>query len=230
MANGSEMRELSIRLGVINSKEFGTEITADIVSEGRTIKTYEVVVFKQVKKATVKKMAEEIKTNIDRNLKQGLKYTGGKVAALSKATIEAKKRKGRSQPNRVFLDSGVLFQSLRIVPTGTGYAITFNKTKYPKTKLYVTEVAQWLNDGTNKMPARPFFGITETQFNAIVNKYVGKRRINVQPTEQQIERAGELISLITGENPLRIEVLKQPTGKLIQDINLEQLYQQGLRQ
>ena len=64
MANGSEMRELSIRLGVINSKEFGTEITADIVSEGRTIKTYEVVVFKQVKKATVKKMAEEARIKI----------------------------------------------------------------------------------------------------------------------------------------------------------------------
>lgn len=222
--------ELAIQLSVINSQDFATRIIADVVSAGQKVKTYRARVFEQVKPATIKRMAEEIKTNIDRNLKQGLKYSGGKVAPLSQATIEIKKAKGRKEPYRVFLDSGVLFQSLRVVKIARGYSITFNKTKYPKTKVYVSEVAQWLNDGTKRMPARPFFGITETQFNTIVNKYVGTRRINVQPTEQQIERAGELIGLITGQNPLRVEVLKQQGGKLIQDINLEQLYQQGLRQ
>jgi hypothetical protein len=119
---------------------------------------------------------------------------------------------------------------LRVVPIAKGYSITFQKYKYPKTKTFVGDVAQWLNDGTNKMPARPFFGMTELQFNQLVNKYAGRRRISVQPKEAQIERAGELVSLITGENPLRIEVLKQPGGKLIQDINLDQLYQRSLIQ
>jgi hypothetical protein len=230
VVNGAEMNELAIQLSVINSQDFATRIIADIVSAGQKVKTYRARVFEQVKPATIKKMAEEIKTNIDRNLKQGLKYTGGAVAPLSKTTIEIKKAKGRANPARVFVDSGVLVKSLRVVPIARGYSITFQKYKYPKTKTFVSEVAQWLNDGTPKMPARPFFGITELQFNAIVNKYVGERRINVQPTQQQIERAGELISLITGENPLRIEVLKQPGGKLIQDINLEQLYQRSLGQ
>lgn len=159
-----------------------------------------------------------------------MKYTGGPVAPLSKTTIEIKKAKGRKEPSRVFVDSGVLVKSLRVVPIAKGYSITFQKYKYPKTKTFVGDVAQWLNDGTNKMPARPFFGMTELQFNQLVNKYAGRRRISVQPKEAQIERAGELVSLITGENPLRIEVLKQPGGKLIQDINLDQLYQRSLIQ
>lgn len=225
------MRELSIRIDARNSKYFGTQVTADIVSEGKVSKTYEVNVFKRVDKRALKKIAEDVKKNINRNLKQGLKYTGGKVASLSPVTVTIKKAKGRKEPYRVFLDSGVLFGSLRIVPMDSGFAVTFNKTKYPKTKVYVSEVAQWLNEGTPKMPARPFFGITEMQFQKLVDKYIGTERIvDIEPTQEQIERAGELVSLITGNNPLRVEVLRQPGGQVLRDINLEELYQRGLGQ
>lgn len=217
MANGAEMNELSIRLSVLNSKTFATKVIADIVSNGAKIKTYEQRLFNQVSQLNIKRMAEDIKKLIDTNLKQGLKYTGGKVAPLAKVTIEAKKRKGRRQPDRVFLDSGILFQSLRLVPIAKGYAVTFKKIKYPKSKLSVMEVAQWLNDGTPKMPARPFFGITEIQFNKILTRYAGLRRITVEPTKAQVKQAGKLISLITGFDPLKVQVIK---NKKLQSVTL----------
>lgn len=224
------MNGLSLFLYVRNSKEFATVIKAEVVSGGQTIETHEARLFETISKANQKKMAEEIKTNIQRNLDKGLKYTGGKVAPLAVATIEAKKRKGRLEPSRVFVDSGVLIKSLRISPTGTGYVISFQKYKYPKTKVYVNEVAQWLNEGSKRMPARPFFGITKNQFESLVNKYASKRRINVEVSQAQIERAGELVSLITGQNPLMVNVLKQPAGQLLRDINLDELYQRSLGQ
>jgi hypothetical protein len=153
-------------------------------------------------------MAEDIKKLIDTNLKQGLKYTGGKVAPLAKVTIEAKKRKGRRQPDRVFLDSGILFQSLRLVPIAKGFAVTFKKVKYPKSKLSVMEVAQFLVDGTPKMPARPFFGITELQLNKIISRHASARRVTVEPTPRQVEQAGQAIKLITGFDPLKVQVIK----------------------
>lgn len=208
MVNGAEMNELSIRLSVLNSKTFATKVIADIVSNGSKVKTYEQRLFNQISQPNIKRMAEDIKKLIDTNLKQGLKYTGGKVAPLAEATIEAKKRKGRRQPDRVFLDSGILFQSLRLVPIAKGFAVTFKKIKYPKSKLSVMEVAQFLVDGTPKMPARPFFGITELQLNKIVNRYAGKRRITVEPTKAQVKQAGQLISLITGFDPLKVQVVK----------------------
>lgn len=208
MVNGAEMNELSIRLSVLNSKTFATKVIADIVSNGSKVKTYEQRLFNQISQPNIKRMAEDIKKLIDTNLKQGLKYTGGKVTPLAEATIEAKKRKGRRQPDRVFLDSGILFQSLRLVPIAKGFAVTFKKIKYPKSKLSVMEVAQFLVDGTPKMPARPFFGITELQLNKIVNRYAGKRRITVEPTKAQVKQAGQLISLITGFDPLKVQVVK----------------------
>jgi len=202
------MNELSIRLSVLNSKTFATKVIADIVSNGSKVKTYEQRLFNQISQPNIKRMAEDIKKLIDTNLKQGLKYTGGKVAPLSEATIEAKKRKGRRQPDRVFLDSGILFQSLRLVPIAKGFAVTFKKIKYPKSKLSVMEVAQFLVDGTPKMPARPFFGITELQLNKIISRHASARRITVEPTPRQVEQAGRAIKLITGFDPLKVQVIK----------------------
>lgn len=208
MANGAEMNELSIRLSVLNSKTFATKVIADIVSNGSKVKTYEQRLFNQISQPNIKRMAEDIKKLIDTNLKQGLKYTGGKVAPLAEATIEAKKRKGRRQPDRVFLDSGILFQSLRLVPIAKGFAVTFKKIKYPKSKLSVMEVAQFLVDGTPKMPARPFFGITESQLNKIISRHADARRVTVEPTPRQVEQAGRAIKLITGFDPLKVQVIK----------------------
>ncbi|MBK6878648.1 MAG: hypothetical protein IPG99_19990 [Ignavibacteria bacterium] len=70
------------------------------------------------------------------------------------------------------------------------------------------EVAQFLVDGTPKMPARPFFGITELQLNKIISRHADARRITVEPTPRQVEQAGQAIKLITGFDPLKVQVIK----------------------
>jgi hypothetical protein len=58
------------------------------------------------------------------------------------------------------------------------------------------------------MPARPFFGITELQLNKIISRHASARRITVEPTPRQVEQAGRAIKLITGFDPLKVQVIK----------------------
>lgn len=206
------MVELSIRLSVLNSKTFATKVIADIVSNGTKVKTYEARVFEQISEETVIKMAEEIKTDIERKLNQALKSLCENDPELLSSTY-------MGTPYRVLLDPEVLIKSLRIVPIAKGYAVTFRQTKYPKTKVHVSEVAHWLNEGTDRILARPFLDMTESDFNSLVNKYVGTRRVETkEPTPEEIERVGKLVGEITGTNPLE-EPKKSFVKSIISSIN-----------
>lgn len=193
--------DLSIQISGISSKTFASQIIAEIVSEGKTIKTHTIRTAGQISKSDIRKIADLVKKKIDRNLRLGLRYDGrGAVAPLAKSTIEAKKRKGRSQPERVFLDSGLLFGSLRINPIARGYVVGFAKQKYPKTKKLVGEVATYLNEGTDRMPARPFFGLTKKDFEKIVNtvikiKKVTTTKVTGKDIIQIRNLAGQIISV-----------------------------------
>lgn len=199
---------LAIYIYGISSKVFASQIIAEIISEGKKVKEYTVRTFGEVSKLQIRKIADAVKKKIDRNLRLGMRYDGkGRVAKLAKSTIEAKKRKGRRQPERVFLDSGILFGSLRIAPIARGFAVTFARTKYPETGLLVGEVATYLNEGTSKMPARPFFGITKSDFNKLVNQFVSVKRVKTtKVTGKDIIEIRNLAGQI-------ISVKKQPKKK-----------------
>lgn len=204
--------ELSIHIGVSNSDIFGTEIWADILIPGKPKKTYEAIVFEQISEETVLKMVEEIKTDIERKLNQALKSLYENDPELLSSTY-------MGTPYKVFLDSEVLTKSLCIFSFGRGYGVTFNQTKYPKTKVHVNEVAHWLNEGTDRILARPFLDMTESDFNSLVNKYVGTRRVETkEPTPEAIERVGKLVGEITGTNPLE-EPKKSFVKSIISGIN-----------
>ena len=188
--------ELSIRLSVLNSKTFATKVIADIVSNGTKVKTYEARVFEQISEETVLKMVEEVKTDIERKLNQALKSLYENDPELLSSTY-------MGTPYRVLLDPEVLIKSLRIVPIARGYAISFKYAKYPKTKVYYSDVAYWLNNGTDTIPARPFVDMSEAEFQSLVDRYVGTRRVETkEPTPEEIERVGKLVGKITGTNPL----------------------------
>ena len=204
--------ELSIHIGVSNSDIFGTEIWADILIPGKPKKTYEAIVFEQISEETVLKMAEEIKIDIQRKLNQALKSLYENDPELLSSTY-------MGTPYKVFLDSEVLTKSLWIFSFGSGYGVTFRQTKYPKTKVHVNEVAHWLNEGTDRILARPFLDMTESDFNSLVNKYVGTRRVETkEPTPEAIERVGKLVGEITGTNPLE-EPKKSFVKSIISSIN-----------
>ena len=61
------MNGLSLFLYVRNSKEFATVVKAEVVSGGQTVQTHEARLFENISKSNQKKMAEEMKTNIQRN-------------------------------------------------------------------------------------------------------------------------------------------------------------------
>jgi len=111
-----------------------------------------------------KELADKIAKHITDNLINERKYTGGKASPLKPSTI---KRKGHS---RIFFDKGILVKSIKTKKDGDNY------------KVYVAdkraEIAGYLQQGTDKMVARPFFGITKTKLNEYVKQVFSKMTFN----------------------------------------------------
>jgi len=159
------------------SKGYQTNyVRFDELNDGKFTKIYDKQLAQDFTQAQMQAIAEEIKKDIERNLKLGLRFDGrGAVKPLAQSTIEAKKRKGRRNPSRVFVDSGKLIQSVKILKKGGSYTVTFKDLRYPKSDATVPEVAKYLNEGTNRMPARPFFGVTQKRIKELIDKYIVKK-------------------------------------------------------
>lgn len=98
-------------------------------------------------KSVLEDLSDIIKTSIEQNLEEGKDYMGRNVAPLAPATI---KRKGHS---RVFEDTGVLKSSVMKRITGDNFDVYIDSRR--------NEIANYLQLGTRRMPARPFFGISD---------------------------------------------------------------------
>jgi len=124
----------------------------------------------------VKAIAELVRKDIENNLKKGIKYTGGKVAPLKPATI---KRKGHS---RVFLETGKLFKSVETKKVGSAYVVGIKPER--------SEIMGYLQEGNEKMKARPAFGITKKKLNEFVTKVLkNSKTIPQMKTTQQFMRS-----------------------------------------
>lgn len=100
-----------------------------------------------ISEGTLKEISEMIKEGIEMHLYRGLDYFGNTVAPLKSSTI---KRKGH---NKVFFDTGELYQSVA------------NRTEKEYAEVFLSagrsEIAKYLQSGTSRMAARPFFGLSE---------------------------------------------------------------------
>lgn len=92
-------------------------------------------------------ITEAIRRGIEFNLEQGITADGGAVTPLSPVTI---KLKGNSRP---FFETGQLFNSIK------------SKFNANTAEVFVASaranIAAKLNDGQGRIPARPFWGISE---------------------------------------------------------------------
>ena len=150
-------------------------------------------------------MADEVKRLISRNLRLSKEYTGGKAAALSDEWVKEKMRKKRRDPRRIFYDKGMLVNGLRIRPTAKGYEVAFKPYTYPETRTSMNNVAYYLHTGGGKLPARPFFGLTDEHFRQVVsnaNIKVGVERA----VKSQARRVAKLQTLAVSESLLMGEV------------------------
>lgn len=105
-----------------------------------------------------RKIVTIVKEGVDRNLKNGLDFEGNPVLPLAPSTIA---RKGHK---RVFYDTGRLFRSVIMRMTGrdSGEVYISNDRR---------QIAIWLTQGTSKMVARPFFGISP-HTNSLLAEYL----------------------------------------------------------
>lgn len=104
--------------------------------------------FTTVNPSQLKEIAQAVKNGIERNIATGQKYTGGSVAPLAFLTIQ---QKGFSRP---LFQTGQLLGSVQLTQSGENtYEVFINSNR--------SEIASYLNFGTKRMPARPFFGISE---------------------------------------------------------------------
>lgn len=148
-----------INLG-ISIKASSNYLRFDKVNNDAGKRISENILPQKILQRQVKAIAEDIKKDIDRNLRQGLKYTGGKVAKLRPSTI---KRKGHS---RVFLETGKLFNAIQVKKVGTSYYVTVKPNRL--------EIASYLQNGysPNKLVPRPFFGTTKKRITELVKKHI----------------------------------------------------------
>lgn len=98
-------------------------------------------------------ITEAIRRGIESNLEEGQTYTGGAVLPLSPYTVELK---GSAIP---FLDTGLLLKSVFKKINGDIGEVFIGSAR--------AEIAAILNDGEGRIPARPFFGISD-----IVQKHI----------------------------------------------------------
>ena len=122
-----------------------------------------------------------VRDQITSNIYRGLRFdTKTPVKALAKSTIKAK---GFSKP---LVNTGKMLLGVIVESKGDAVIVRMKDTHYPrkKSKKYkagsrktptptVAEVAAWNSEGTDRIPARPFFGINKTdmkKFSQIVFK------------------------------------------------------------
>lgn len=109
-------------------------------------------------------IAKKVVHHIKKNISSGKRYdTGGNVKKLADSTIKAK---GSSIP---LIDSGKLLSGVIAKRENGQTVVRMKETTYQKgTKL--SDVAQWINEGTDRMPSRPAIGINKTNASKIVNE------------------------------------------------------------
>lgn len=170
------MIELGISVSGRSRGKNNNYIRFDQLNKGKPTKIYDTQTTQKFLQSEMFNIAQAILRDINQNLSKGLRFDGkGKVRKLAKSTIERKKAKGRAEPERVFVDSGKLLGSVFIKKIGKSFVITFKNLKYPGSSITVPEVARLLNEGTDNMPARPFFGVTKKKLESYVNAYVIKQ-------------------------------------------------------
>lgn len=122
--------------------------------------TQQVKSFANVNPSQLEEIAEAVKNGIERNIANAQKYTGGAVSPLAFSTI---RQKGFSRP---LFQTGELLGSVEMTQSGINAFNVFISSNR-------SEIAGYLNYGTSRMPARPFFGISEAvlrQIDEILNK------------------------------------------------------------
>lgn len=125
---------------------------------------------KKVLDSQVKRISEAVALRVRKNILEEKNYLGGNLARLKKSTIE---KKGFSN---VLIDTGKLLKNIALKKEGTNYVIYVKPQSY-SSGVTTTEVASYTQEGDKKRkrPARKFFGITQKDFNIIVNSVLDKR-------------------------------------------------------
>jgi len=159
----------SAGLMAVKIYQAGGVVFLDVIIGGEKKQKFKKAFRRELARYEMRPMADEVKKLISRNLRLSKEYTGKPAAKLSDEWIKAKQRKKRSDPTRVFYDKGMLVNGLRIIPKVKGYEVVFKPYTYPETRTTMNNVAYYLHTGGGKLPARPFFGLTDEHFRQVVS-------------------------------------------------------------
>lgn len=106
------------------------------------------------KKTLLDNIAKLIQQQIQYNLFHSLDYKGNTVVPDSPLTV---KRKGHA---KVFFETGELYRS-----------VLMNVVSNDEREIFIGDtrgyIASWLHYGTKRMPARPFFGISNETYEKV---------------------------------------------------------------
>ena len=180
-------------------------VIVDVIIGGQVKQHFTKYIGRDLKRYEMRPLADEVKRLISQNLRLGKEYTGNPAAKLSDEWIKEKTRKKRSNPRRVFYDKGMLVNGLRITPKIDGYNVAFKPYTYPETRTTMNDVAFYLHTGGAKLPARPFFGLTDTHFKKIVSSANIKLGIE-RAVKSKARRVAKLQTLAITESLLMGEV------------------------
>jgi len=104
--------------------------------------------FCSVTDSQILNITEAIRKGIEDNLSAGREWTGGNVKPLAPFTV---REKGNSRP---FVRTGLLLRSVGKKGSGKSGEVFINSSR--------SIIAGMLNNGQGNIPARPFFGISES--------------------------------------------------------------------
>jgi phage gpG-like protein len=123
------------------------KLDVDLTPNIETV-SQEIIKFTTVSESQLRRIAEAIKKGIEYNILQGLEYTGNPVKPLAPRTVKKKKS------SRPLFQTGLLSRS-----------VISKKEAKDTYNIFISgnrsTIAVWLQEGTKRMPSRPFFGISK---------------------------------------------------------------------
>lgn len=143
----------------------------------------------EIKDWELRKIAQLVRDKIEDNIFKARSYKGGKLRKLATSTIANK------GSNAILYDTGQLQNSIKAKKSGKAYVVsvsdknykhpnrsarTGKRLNYKPRPIKISEIAAYLQYGGGTLPARPFFGITNKDMQAIIKQVLSRRRSTVK--------------------------------------------------
>jgi len=170
----------------IRLQSSGKYLRADSLNKSiKGTRVFNEIVDPKLLQKDIKEIADQLAEDVRNNILKAKRFDNrGRLKALKRSTI---KQKGNA---RILINTGQLLNGVEVKKQGQTFVVKMTDKLYKvrrkaksnrkkksvgKSTIAISEIAGYLQNGTDRMPARPFFGTTKKRMKELVNAVVRQR-------------------------------------------------------